>query len=147
MDHQHALVKLYGSYFKLYLSKFFSDHFCVFFTLKFTLKTFIHDSSLDIGSESSGPDTGPATENLVDKSKEKIQKEVKLLYLLKNLVNKVAPTGKFHYSKCDIWDIRGGSRTAATSKMDLSVIIVKPLTIITKSSILDVAAVLDPPLM
>ena len=44
---------------------------------------------------------------------------------------------------------RGGSRTAATSKMELFVITVigwKPLTIITKSSILDVAAVLDPPL-
>ena len=37
---------------------------------------------------------------------------------------------------------RGGSRTAATSKMELFVIIV-----ITKSSILDVAAVLDPPLI
>ena len=45
---------------------------------------------------------------------------------------------------------RGGSRTAATSKMEHFVIIVngwKPLTIITKSSILDVAAVLDPPLV
>ena len=45
--------------------------------------------------------------------------------------------------------IRGGSRTAPTSKMEHFVIIVndwKPLTIITKSSILDVAAVLDPPL-
>ena len=44
---------------------------------------------------------------------------------------------------------RGGSRTAATSKMEHFVIIVngwKPLTIITKSSILDVATVLDPPL-
>ena len=44
---------------------------------------------------------------------------------------------------------RGGSRTAATSKMVRFVIIVngwKPLTIITKRSILDVAAVLDPPL-
>ena len=43
---------------------------------------------------------------------------------------------------------RGGSRTAATSKMERFVIIVngfKPLTIITKCSILDVAAVLDPP--
>ena len=42
----------------------------------------------------------------------------------------------------------GGSRTAATSKEELLVIIVngwKPLTIITKSSTLDVAAVLDPP--
>ena len=44
---------------------------------------------------------------------------------------------------------RGGSRTAATSKVEMFVIIVngwKPLTIITKSSTLDVAAVLDPPL-
>ena len=43
---------------------------------------------------------------------------------------------------------RGGSRTAATSKMELFVIIVngfQPLTIITKCSILDVATVLDPP--
>ena len=41
---------------------------------------------------------------------------------------------------------RGGSRTAATPKMERLVIIVnvwKPLTIITKRSILDVAAVLD----
>ena len=46
-------------------------------------------------------------------------------------------------------DGRGGSRTAATSKMERFVIIVngfQPLTIITKRSILDVAAVLDPPL-
>ena len=44
---------------------------------------------------------------------------------------------------------RGGSRTAATSKVKRFVIIVngwKPLTIITKRSILNVAAVLDPPL-
>ena len=43
--------------------------------------------------------------------------------------------------------LRGGSRTAATSKMERFVIIVngwKPLTIITKRSILDVAAALDP---
>ena len=40
---------------------------------------------------------------------------------------------------------RGGSRTAATSKMELFLIIVNGLlTIITKRSILDVAAVLDP---
>ena len=46
--------------------------------------------------------------------------------------------------------VRGGSRTAATSKMERFVVIVngwKPLTIITKHSILDVAAVLDPPMM
>ena len=45
---------------------------------------------------------------------------------------------------------RGGSRTAATSKMELFVIIIngwKPLTMITKHSILDVAAVLDVPLV
>ena len=44
---------------------------------------------------------------------------------------------------------RAGSRTAAASNMERFVIIVnvwKPLTIITKRSILDVAAVLDPPL-
>ena len=45
---------------------------------------------------------------------------------------------------------RGGSRAAATSKMERFVIIVngfQPLTIITKRSILDVAAALDPPLI
>ena len=45
---------------------------------------------------------------------------------------------------------RGESRTAATSKMEIFVILVngfQPLTIITKCSILDVTAVLDPPLM
>ena len=45
---------------------------------------------------------------------------------------------------------RDGSRTAATSKMEPFVIIVNgfhPLTIITKRSIFDVAAVLDPPLI
>ena len=43
----------------------------------------------------------------------------------------------------------GGSRAAATSKMECFMIIVngwKPLTIITKHSILNVAAALDPPL-
>ena len=43
----------------------------------------------------------------------------------------------------------GGSRSAATSKMERFVIIVngwKPLIIITKRSILDIAAALDPPL-
>ena len=45
--------------------------------------------------------------------------------------------------------IKGGSRAAATSKMERFVIIVngwKTLTIIAKRSILDVAAALDPPL-
>ena len=45
---------------------------------------------------------------------------------------------------------RGGSRAAATSKMERFVIIVngwKPLTIMTKRSILDVPAALDPPLI
>ena len=46
-------------------------------------------------------------------------------------------------------NIRGGSRTAATSKIERFVIIVncwKPLTIISKRSILDVAVALDPPM-
>ena len=46
--------------------------------------------------------------------------------------------------------IRGGFRAAATSKLERFVIIVngwKPLTIITKRSVLDVAAALDPPLV
>ena len=45
---------------------------------------------------------------------------------------------------------RSGSRAAATSKMESFVIIVngfKPLTIITKRSILDVVAALGPPLL
>ena len=46
---------------------------------------------------------------------------------------------------------RSGSRTAATSKMEHFVIIVNngwnPLIIITKSSILDTAAFVDPPLI
>ena len=45
---------------------------------------------------------------------------------------------------------RGGSRTAASSKMKRFVIIVngfQPLTVIAKRSILDVGAVLDPPLI
>ena len=45
---------------------------------------------------------------------------------------------------------RGGSRAAATSKMKCFLIIVngrKPLTIITKHSILDVATALDPSLI
>ena len=42
--------------------------------------------------------------------------------------------------------LRGGSRTAATSKMVCFVIIVngwKPITVITKRSFLDIAAALD----
>ena len=45
-------------------------------------------------------------------------------------------------------DMFGGSRATATSKIECFVIIVngfQPLTIITKHSILDVAAALDPP--
>ena len=46
--------------------------------------------------------------------------------------------------------IRSGSRTTATSKVELFLIIFngfQPLTIVTKSSTLDVAAVLDLPLL
>ena len=45
---------------------------------------------------------------------------------------------------------RDGSGTTATSKMELFVIIdngFRPLTIIKKNSILDVAVVVDPPLL
>ena len=56
-----------------------------------------------------------------------------------------------HESLCFIYAIfRGGYRAAATSKMEHFVIIVndwKPLTIITKRSILDVATALDRPLI
>ena len=48
-----------------------------------------------------------------------------------------------------IYGIRGGSRGAATSKMQRFVIIVdgfQPVNVLTKRSILDVAAALDPPL-
>ena len=54
--------------------------------------------------------------------------------------------------KCDIIflliDTRGRSRAAATSKTERFVIVNgwKPVTIITKCSILDIAAALDPPL-
>ena len=54
------------------------------------------------------------------------------------------------YNDFSILILRGGSRTAATSKMERFVIKVnnfQPLTIITKHSILDVPAVLDPPLI
>ena len=58
------------------------------------------------------------------------------------------------YDACDVSQaqivFRGGSRATATSKMERFVRIVngwKPLTIITKRSILDVAAALDPPLV
>ena len=54
-------------------------------------------------------------------------------------------------SATDIYKVsRGGSRTATASKMERLVIMVnswKPLTIITKRSILNVATVLDPPLV
>ena len=46
--------------------------------------------------------------------------------------------------------LRGGFRTAATSKVELFGIIIngfQPLTIMTKSSTLDVAVVLEPPLI
>ena len=46
--------------------------------------------------------------------------------------------------------LRGGSKAAATSKMECFVIIVngfQSLTIITKRSILDVAGALDPPVL
>ena len=65
-----------------------------------------------------------------------------------NILYYISGTGTLHLIHDSA--IRGGSRTAATSKMERFVIIVngwKPLTIITKRSILDVAAALDPPLI
>ena len=59
---------------------------------------------------------------------------------------RVISTKVFFPRKCKF---RDGSRATATSKMERFVIIDngwKPLTIITKHSILDVAAALDPPL-
>ena len=60
----------------------------------------------------------------------------------------VSFNGAFAFS----WEtvLRGGPRTAATSKMERFVIIVngfQPLTLITKRSILDVATFLDLPLV
>ena len=62
-------------------------------------------------------------------------------------IHKTDPSGALAFRSN--WLLRSGSRPAATSKMERFVIIVngfQPLTIITKRSILDVAAALDPPL-
>ena len=69
----------------------------------------------------------------------------KLFIINKNKHNSNA----YHYL---VYQLRGGSRAAATSKMECFVIIVhgfqpKAVTIITKHSILDAAATLDPPLL
>ena len=64
-----------------------------------------------------------------------------------NLSNRSVEIDQRYVSLCVTF--RGGSRTAATSKMEHFAIIVsslQSLTIITKRSILDVLAVLDPPL-
>ena len=61
---------------------------------------------------------------------------------------RISRRSQFYIFK-DTNSFRGGSKTAAITKTEHFVIIVnswKPLTIITKRSILDVAAVLDPPL-
>ena len=73
----------------------------------------------------------------------KIKTEIKKASLKNLRPNQVEKHGKYKSIP------RDGSRTAAASKMELFVIIVngfQPLTIITKCSILDIAAVLDPPL-
>ena len=65
-----------------------------------------------------------------------------------NFRTTVFKLAKYFYDRRDV--TRGGSRTAATSKVDRFVIIINgwnPLTITTKSSTLDVAAVLDPSLV
>ena len=66
---------------------------------------------------------------------------------LNELLNELSQIASDLKKLCFI--IRGGSRTAAKSKMEHFLIIVngwKSLTISTKCSFLDVAAVLDPPL-
>ena len=78
-----------------------------------------------------------------------------LIPQISDIVSWLRSTWKRHIQDpvIDIWwrfftkiAVRGGSRTAATSKLEPFVLIVNPVTIITKSSILDVAAVLDLPL-
>ena len=67
----------------------------------------------------------------------------------KGVTEQVLLLSTFNYHNTKLVKTRDGSRAAATSKMEPFVIIVngwKPLTIITKRSILDVAAALDPPL-
>ena len=69
---------------------------------------------------------------------------VKWIPAIRNKADIISSSNKITYIT------RGGSRTAATSKMEHFVIIVKGfqlLTIIPKRSILDVAAILDPPLV
>ena len=73
----------------------------------------------------------------------KAQQNTILLFLTNLFIRKVLRTNQLGTS------IRGGSETAATSKMQHFVIIVNDwqlFAISTKRSILDVAAVLDPPL-
>ena len=67
-----------------------------------------------------------------------------LPHMTRNNYDKILDNLHEPYATC-----RGGSRNAATSKMERFMIIVnglQPLTIITKCPILDVAAVLDLPL-
>ena len=69
---------------------------------------------------------------------------VKWILAIRNKADIISSSNKITYIT------RGGSRTAATSKMEHFVIIVKGfqlLTIIPTRSILDVAAILDPPLV
>ena len=65
-------------------------------------------------------------------------------------IRKILTNSKAYLGPCQTPINKGGSRTAGTSKMELFVIIVngrKPLTIMTKCSILDITTVLDPPLI
>ena len=74
---------------------------------------------------------------------------IKKPFLLKSF-NEIMTIVLIKKISTDIIVSRGGSRAPATSKMEHFVIIVygwKPLTIITKRSILDVAAALDLPLV
>ena len=81
----------------------------------------------------------------------------KIVSFFKNSLILLSSLSKFyHETDCHSFDeykhkkpFRGGSRAAVASEIERFVIIVngwKPLTIIAKRSILDVAAALDPPL-
>ena len=74
--------------------------------------------------------------------------QIQEILLARNLIHRRQVAGYPIATQCCI--CRSGSRADATSKMECFVIIVngwKPLTIVTKHSILDGAAALDPPLI
>ena len=85
--------------------------------------------------------------SITAEGKKGISKKFLFYFKLRNVISILCIT--FTHGNGNNVKNRGGSRAAATSKMERFVIIVngwKLLTIITNRSILDVAAALDPPL-